>query len=248
MTAITAIVPIDDDQQGFRTRAVSIYSRALLGAAAGGAGGMLVGGVGGRLAMLLLRFTSPDYIRGLESDDGFEMGVLTLATFNLIAATALLGAIAGSFVVLALSYMPWKWAPWAWAAPGATIGGTVLIHGDGVDFSLVQPHWLGVALFVAIPAVGLVCIALFIRFWEQWWWQNRRRTAIASLCALPLVIIFPLALAVLVGGGLWALLSRHEAVRLLPETAVAQRAAAVGVAAVSLAFLPAVIRDVLNVL
>lgn len=246
--AITTAVPVAAGEKDFLARATSLYSRALLGAAAGGAGGMLAGGIGGRLAMLLLRLTSPDYIRGIESDDGFEMGIASLATFNLIFTTGLLGAVAGLFVVLALTFMPWSWAPFAWAVPGATIGGAALIHSDGVDFSLVQPHWLGVGLFVAIPAAGLACIALFIRLWESWWWKDRRRTAIAALCALPLVIVFPVPLAVLVGGALWALLSRHEAIRALPQTTLAQRAATVAFAAVSLAFLPILVNDVLDVL
>lgn len=246
--AITTAAAMEGAQRDFWARAVSVYSRALLGAAAGGAGGMLVGGVGGRLAMLLLRFTSPDYIRGLESDDGFEMGIISLATFNLILVTGLLGAVAGIFVVVALTYMPWSWAPWAWVVPGATIGGAGLVHSDGVDFSLLQPHWLAVALFVAIPAAGLVCIALFVRLWERWWWEDRRRTAIAALCAVPMVVVFPVLLALLMAGAVWSLLARHDAVRLFPQTKLAQRAATVVFAAVSLAFLPMLIRDVMDVL
>lgn len=246
--AITTAVPVAEGEKDFLARATSLYGRALLGAAAGGAGGMLVGGIGGRLAMLLLRFTSPDYIRGVESDDGFEMGIVSLATFNLIVTTGLLGAVAGIFVVLALTYMPWSWAPWAWAIPGATIGGAGLVHSDGVDFSLLQPHWFAVALFVAIPAAGLACIALLVRLWERWWWEDRRRTVIAAVCGLPLVIVFPVPLAVLVGGALWALLSHHEATRVLPQTTLAQRSARVAFGAVSLAFLPIFVNDVLDVL
>ena len=37
--------------------------------------GLLVGGVGGRVAMLLLRLTSDPRLRGLETDDGFTIGV-----------------------------------------------------------------------------------------------------------------------------------------------------------------------------
>lgn len=249
MTAITAAVPIDDHQQDFRTRVVSFYSRALLGAAAGGIGGMLVGGIGGRLAMLLLRITSPGYVSGLESDDGFEIGVISLDTLNLIATTAFLGALAGVFVVLALTYMPWGWTTWAWALPGATLGGAGLIHGDGVDFTLIQPHWLAVSLFVAVPALGLSCIAHFIRRWEGWWWKDRRRTALTVVAgAWPLFVLFPLALAVLAAGAIWAAVSQNEPVRGLPQTVLAQRAATLVFAAVSLAFVPALINDLLDVL
>ena len=48
--------------------------------------GVLVGGVGLRLAMLLLRVTSPDYAIGAESDDGFVIGdVSLLGTYQLLA-------------------------------------------------------------------------------------------------------------------------------------------------------------------
>ena len=49
----------------------------LVGVAAGAIAGLLVGGIGGRLAMLLLRLTSPDSVIGMRSDDNFEIGVLT---------------------------------------------------------------------------------------------------------------------------------------------------------------------------
>jgi hypothetical protein len=55
--------------------------RVLVGAAAGAIAGLVVGGIGGRLAMLLLRLTSPDVAIGLVSDDGFEIGVVTTSTF-----------------------------------------------------------------------------------------------------------------------------------------------------------------------
>ena len=210
---------------------------------------MLVGGVGGRLAMLLLRITSPDYVSGVESDDGFEIGIISLATLNLIATTAFLGALAGVFVVLALTYMPWSWAPSAWAIPGATLGGAGLIHGDGVDFTLVQPHWLAVTLFVLVPALGLACIAHFIRLWERWWWKDRRRTVLAAVVGTwPLFVLFPLALSIAAAGAVWAALSRDEPLRSLARTALAQRAAAVVFAAVTLAFLPFLVSDVLAVL
>ncbi|MFN8618554.1 MAG: hypothetical protein U0837_15810 [Dehalococcoidia bacterium] len=249
MASITVSARPIEQPEGFASRALSFYRRALLGAAAGGIGGMLAGGVGGRLAMFLLRVTSPDYLSGVDSDDGFEIGVVSLATLNLIATTAFLGSLAGIFVALALTYMPWAWAPSAWVIPGATIGGAALIHGDGVDFTPVQPHWLAIALFVLVPALGLACVAHFIRLWEGWWWIDRRRTALAAATgAWPLVVLFPLGLAVVAAGAAWAALSQNEAVRSLPRTVLAQRAAAAVFAAISLAFLPVLIHDLLDVL
>ena len=60
--------------------------------------GILVIGLGGRLAMLLLRLTSPDDVVGVTSDDGFEIGRTTLGgTYNLLvvgAGVGLIGAVA----------------------------------------------------------------------------------------------------------------------------------------------------------
>lgn len=123
--------------------------------------GALVAGVGSRLAMLVLRLTSPDSVDGLTSDDGFEIGRFTLfGTYNLL----LLGAAVG--VIGAAAYrcvQPWLLGP-RWlrrltvaAASGAVVG-SMLVHADGIDFRLLKPMWLAVGLFVALPAVFGVAI------------------------------------------------------------------------------------------
>jgi len=58
-----------------RQDAAAVAWWVLVGAASGAIAGALVGGIGGRLAMLLLRLTSPDAVTGMISDDGFEIGV-----------------------------------------------------------------------------------------------------------------------------------------------------------------------------
>ena len=67
----------------------------LLGAGAGAISGALIGGVGGRIAMLVLRLTSSDRLRGATTDDGFEIGVITFATVQLIILTGIIGAVGG---------------------------------------------------------------------------------------------------------------------------------------------------------
>lgn len=220
-------------------RFAAFIRRALLGAAAGGVAGIVIGGVGGRLAMLLLRFTSPDSVRGIETDDGFEIGVVTLDTFNLILTTWLLGAVAGLFVALSLRYLSWSWMPLAWAAPGATIGGAALVSSDGVDFTLLEPTWLAVALFLVIPAAGLAATALLIRQWEAWWWVRRRRTAAVALAAGPVVALFPVGLVVLAFAMGWASFSQLAVIERFNASRLAQRAAAAAFACVTLGFVPA---------
>lgn len=117
--------------------------------------GVVVVGIGSRLAMLLLRLTSPERVRGVESDDGFTIGQVTLAgSYNLLVLGAAVG-IVGAAVYRAV-------APWligrTWfrrfttaSASGAVVG-SMLIHADGVDFTVLRPTWLAIALFVALPA------------------------------------------------------------------------------------------------
>jgi hypothetical protein len=71
-------------------------TRVAMGGVAGLATGSLVGGVGGRIAMLILRVTSDPSLHGLESDDGFTIGVVSSQTTFLLVLTAVLGAIGGS--------------------------------------------------------------------------------------------------------------------------------------------------------
>ena len=49
--------------------------------------GVLLIGAGSRVAMLVLRITSPDHVVGVTSDDGFRIGQVTLGgTYNLLVA------------------------------------------------------------------------------------------------------------------------------------------------------------------
>ena len=118
--------------------------------------GVLVAGVGSRLAMLLLRLTSPDEVIGVTSDDGFEIGRVTIGgTYNLLLIGAMVGVI-GAAAYRAVA--PWLLGP-TWfrrltvaAASGAVVG-SMLVHADGIDFRFLQPTWFAIGLFVALPAL-----------------------------------------------------------------------------------------------
>ncbi len=127
--------------------------------------GAVVAGVGSRLAMLVLRLTSPDRVRGVTSDDGFEIGRFTFSgTYNLLVIGAAVGVI-GAAAYRAVA--PWLLGP-VWfrrctvaAASGAVVG-SMLVHDDGVDFHVLKPQWLAVGLFVALPAVFGAAIAAVV--------------------------------------------------------------------------------------
>jgi hypothetical protein len=118
--------------------------------------GVLVGGVGGRLAMFVLRLTSNDRVRGVISDDGFEIGTFTRSgTYGLLVVGAGAGLIGAATYLLV---RPWLIGP-AWfrvvtcAAGSGAVVGSMLVHADGVDFTLLGPRWFAVLLFVLVPAI-----------------------------------------------------------------------------------------------
>lgn len=64
--------------RGLFSESFAFFSPALL---VGLVTGLLIGGVGGRLAMFVLRLTSSETLHGLETDDGFIVGSFTSDTF-----------------------------------------------------------------------------------------------------------------------------------------------------------------------
>jgi hypothetical protein len=144
----------------------------------GALGGAIVGGLGGRIAMRILFLTSDDAVKGVESDDGFEIGRFTLSnTVGLVIITMFVGVLAALLYLLAHPFV----ARWGRARVPAmavfygVVGGAMLVHTDGVDFQLLEPAALAIALFVAISAgfgavvAYLVGLAAADGAWPQTW-------------------------------------------------------------------------------
>jgi len=199
-----------------------------IGAAAGGLSGFVIGGIGGRLAMLLLRVTSDDSVRGIESDDGFIIGRFDfVSTLQLLGVTTLMGCIVGLIIVAGRPFFPKRGMPFAWAAAGAIVGGGILIHHDGVDFTVLEPHWLAIALFIAIPAAGAGLIAWLVELYPGFWVRNRVLTALACVFVLPVIIFFPIALAAILVGAIFWLFMQVPKLRTFPAWRPARIAAIV---------------------
>ena len=104
--------------------------------------GIVVGGIGGRLAMYLLARLNPE-ATGVVSDDGFVMGQFTLSgTLNLLVVGGVPRRVRrASSTPLArhLTFGP----PW-WRLLSVALGaglpvGALIVHPDGVDFTLLEP-------------------------------------------------------------------------------------------------------------
>jgi hypothetical protein len=170
--------------------------------------GIVAIGLGSRLAMLLLRLTSPDYMIGVTSDDGFEIGQVTLAgTYNLVEVGA------GFGIVGALAYVlvaPWLVGP-AWfrrltvgLTAGAVVGSQV-IHPHGIDFVLLEPRWLAVALFVGLPALVGVLLTLAVDSVAapgSWTARGPQRwlVPLVGLLLVPRILVVVVPTALLVAG------------------------------------------------
>ena len=134
-----------------------------VGAMAGGLAGLAWGGVGGRIAMRVLLLTSPDYVRGLVSDDGFEMGRFSPDTIALLILTAILGGLAGflyGLIRMVLRGPQWVIAIGLGIALAAGVGGGVIVNAEGNDFRLLKPLWLAVSMFMVIPGAWGVTVVL----------------------------------------------------------------------------------------
>ncbi len=180
---------------------------------AGMPAGALLVGLGSRVAMLVLRITSPDRVRGVTSDDDFTIGQVTLGgTYNLLALGAAVGIIgAGAYRLVA----PWLIGP-IWfrhvttgLASGAVVG-SMLIHADGIDFTLLQPTWLAIGLFVALPGLFGTFVGVAVDSVsrpDSWTNRGRRRWMLPVLAigcfpaTLPVALVAALILAILLALG-----------------------------------------------
>lgn len=123
---------------------------------AGVATGLLIIGIGSRIAMFVLRMTSDESARGLTSDDGFVIGQFSLAdTYGLVQIGALVGTIGATTYLLLRRWLigpDWFRAVTVGVAAGA-VGGSMLLHAEGTDFRVLGPRWLAISLFIAIPGL-----------------------------------------------------------------------------------------------
>jgi hypothetical protein len=127
----------------------------VMGAVAGGIAGLVWGGVGGRIAMRVIFLASDDRVRGLTSDDGFEIGRFSFDTLVLLIGMTFIGAFLGGaygFLRMFLEAPVWVLSV-GMALTVGTVGGALVVNADGVDFRFLEPLSLAVTMFVALPAI-----------------------------------------------------------------------------------------------
>jgi len=176
------------------------------GVSAGFVSGVLIGGVGGRLAMLALRLTSDPSLHGVSTDDGFTIGRVSLQTLFLLGVTVALSMAGGLFYLVVRRSIPSRWRIPVMTVFFVLVGGAGLIRPSAVDFTRLSPLPLAVALFVVIPvAYGATMPWIAERLLREDSILRRGRWKwIVGL--VPLVFAnFVGALALLVALGVWAI-------------------------------------------
>jgi hypothetical protein len=201
----TATEPVGaDSARPWRAAAAEAARRLSAITLAGALLGVLVGGVGGRLAMMLLARLNPR-TAGMETDDGFPIGRFTVSgTLNLLLIAGLLGILgAGFYAVFRALLIGPRWFQVLSIAGGpAVVVGAMLVHTDGIDFTFLDPPILAIALFVAIPAVYAGALTLLAERWLAPAARLQRAPLWVSVSLLVLWIPLAPVLAVLALG--WA--------------------------------------------
>lgn len=188
-----AEIQVDASSAGWRGTTEQAARRLAAITAVGGLLGLLIGGVGGRLAMMLLARLNPQ-VTGVTSDDGFRIGQLTMAdTINLLLIGVGVGVVgAGVYaVVRGLRVGPHWFQVLSIAVGPAVVVGAAIVHTDGVDFRLLGPPWLTIGLFLVIPGVYAALLTLFAEplLEGNSWFAH----APILLAAAPLALWIPLA-------------------------------------------------------
>lgn len=186
--------------------------------------GAIIGGIGGRLAMLVLRLTSNSSLHGVKTDDGFIIGRFSGDSLFLLIFTSLLGVLGGILYLAVRSWLPERWHAALAGVFGGVVGGAFFIRPDGLDFTRLDPLPLAVAMFIALPAVYGVTMSLLVdRLLRQDSRWSRSRAWFLGLLPLVAIAAFgPFGVGVLVMmTGLWAI---H---RWSPETTSILRSATV---------------------
>ena len=203
----------------------------------------LLTGVLARLAMLLLaRLNSA--AAGMDTDDGFAIGRFTAAgTLNLLLAVAVVSLVGvGCYAVLRRLMIGPRWFQVLSISLGpAVVVGSMLVHTTGVDFTVLEPPLLAIALFMALP---MVFVALLTCTAEWVLSTGRLRgvgwTVVGLVAWAPLA---PLALAIGVGFLGWAAVRRIDGVGSRLTGARAAWVARGGLTAIFVAGLVDLVRD-----
>jgi hypothetical protein len=140
-------------------RLAGLVRSVALGGLAGAIAGVVVLGVGGRFVMFLSRLLHPEALRR-TTDSGARIGEFTVGgTIELLIFGGFAsGLLAGVIWVLVREWIPNNPVPVGVGT--VAIGGSFLIHGENIDFFILQDP-----LFDIVLLVGLLFLFGVVLYW-----------------------------------------------------------------------------------
>ena len=144
--------------------------------------------------MRLLAVTSPTLAQNRMTDDLARVGEITVpGTVFLVTLTAVLGAVGGLVYLLVRRILPEGLLPRlaGFGILTGTAGGALLVHDHpSFDYTILQPTWLAVALFILLPAGYGVLTAVLIEAMDR---QDGllRRAPTAAVIVAGVVVCLP---------------------------------------------------------
>ena len=155
--------------------------------------GVVVGGLGSRLAMRALAMTSPA-ARGFETNFGATVGDVTPSgTLALLIIGGVVGMFGGLLFLAIRGLLPRS--PWlgglVFGLVLLALSGRLLVDPNNLDFVILSPLPLAVALFGALPVVFGLCYVQLAHRVEPVIKRTRR---IGLLTVLVVVGLAPMAL------------------------------------------------------
>jgi hypothetical protein len=179
---------------------------------AGATAGVLVGGLGSRLAMRIMAATSGDQAQGAITEADQVVGRITVGgTLGLVIFVGIgFGSLAALLYLLVRRWLPWP----AWLS-GLLFGVLLLavfgrddpVDPDNPDFTILSPKWLAVVLFtLLLPLYGLVLGSLVARLEAAYPQLSARPKVLVAYAPLVLFapffpVVVPLAAIALIAVG-----------------------------------------------
>jgi hypothetical protein len=133
---------------------------------AGGAAGVLVGGIGSRIAMRIAALTAPDAAQGLTTEAGATIGRITFeGTAFLVVAVGIGSALVGTaFYLATLPWLPRRRTPRALAFGflELVVFGTVLLDPGNPDFTILGRPLLDVLVLASLFVLHGVALVMLV--------------------------------------------------------------------------------------
>lgn len=130
--------------------------------------GIIVGGLGSRLAMRISAMAADPFVQGVTTANGNRVGEITLSgTIALIVFGGVFGGIQGGLLYSALR--PWllpfgRWRGLVFGLGLLALNGSLILDETNSDFIILRPPLLNVAMFAALfPIFGIALAPVFDR-------------------------------------------------------------------------------------